>query len=190
MNKNKKHNPYINMKGCVFLKKISIILAIIITILCINEYENENIIIPNESIRIRIIGNSNRVEDQILKLKVKNKIEESLNEKLKDVKDIEEARTNIKNNINNIDNILKNTLTNNSYEINYGTNYFPEKNLYGVTYKEGNYESLVIKIGEAKGNNWWCVLFPPLCMIDAQLEENKENIEYKSKVLEIINKYQ
>ena len=52
------------------------------------------------------------------------------------------------------------------YKVNYGMNYFPVKKYDGVTYKEGNYESLVVSIGEAKGNNYWCILYPPLCMID------------------------
>ena len=172
-----------------FLKKISIILAIIITVLCIKEYSKENTIIPKEAIRIRIIGNSNSLEDQMLKLKVKNKVEKTINEQLTNTKNIEEARITIKNNLKKIDELLKETIQSNNYEINYGLNYFPEKNLYGIKYEEGNYESLVINIGEAKGNNWWCVLFPPLCMIDAEIEENNKNIEYKSKILEIINEY-
>ena len=60
--------------------------------------------------------------------------------------------------------------------------------MFGIEYKEGIYESIVINLGEAKGNNWWCVLFPPICMIEAK-KSDKDNVEYKSKVLEIINKY-
>lgn len=177
------------MKGCVFLKKVTIIIAIIITILCIDESDKDNIIIPNDSIRIRVIANSNNIEDQVLKLKVKEKIENKLNEKLKNITNIESARKNIKNSLKEIEETLIKTIPNSKYELNYGINYFPEKELYGIKYEEGNYESLIIKIGEAKGNNWWCVLFPPLCMIDAEIKENEENVEYKSKVLEILNKY-
>ena len=178
------------MKGCVFLKRISVVLAIIISLFCINtNYKNEAII-PEDSIRIRIIANSNNIEDQVLKLKIKKQLEENLNNKLQNIQNVSEARINIKNNIPEIEKIIKNNISNNDYEIKYGINYFPEKELYGVTYKEGNYESLVIKLGEAKGNNWWCVLFPPLCMIDSEVEENGNKVEYKSKVLEILNKYQ
>ena len=74
------------------------------------------------------------------------------------------------------------------YKINYGLNYFPEKNYKGVTYKEGNYESLVVKLGEGKGENFWCVLFPPLCLLEAE-ESDKEEVEYKSFIKEIIDKY-
>ena len=73
----------------------------------------------------------------------------------------------------------------NNYDINYGNNYFPEKKYNGKTYKAGNYESLVITLGEGNGKNFWCILFPPLCMID---EKEQEKIEYKSVIKEVINK--
>ena len=53
----------------------------------------------------------------------------------------------------------------------------------GIEYDEGYYESLLITLGEGKGDNWWCVLFPPLCLIEA--EESTE-VEYKSFIKEII----
>ena len=169
------------------MKKIFIILSVIILIVVGNK-ENEKITIPDKSIRIRVIANSNNLEDQILKLKVKESVTNKLYENLKTTKTIEDARTSIKNNLNNIDNIVKTTLNNDKYTINYGNNYFPEKELYGISYNEGNYESLVIKIGESKGNNWWCVLFPPLCMIEGEYSDIN-NVEYKSKVLEILKEY-
>ena len=55
--------------------------------------------------------------------------------------------------------------------------------MYGIEYREGNYESLVVNIGESKGNNWWCVLFPNFCLVD-----NKEDITYKSLIKDLINK--
>ena len=55
----------------------------------------------------------------------------------------------------------------------------------GIKYKEGNYESLVITLGSGLGKNWWCILFPPLCLLD----EEKENINYKFYVQELINKF-
>ena len=65
-------------------------------------------------------------------------------------------------------------------------NYFPEKIYKGVKYPEGNYESMVVEIGNASGDNYWCVLFPPLCMIEAK---ESEDIEYKFFISEIINKF-
>lgn len=169
------------------MKKIMIILSIIITIIISNK-EYESITIPNEAIRIRVIANSNNLEDQLLKLKVKDNITSNLYKKLENVDTIEEARNNVKNSIKELDGIVHTTLNNDNYEINFGNNYFPKKTLNGIEYEEGNYESLVVKLGEAKGNNWWCVLFPPLCMIEAEYKDVSD-VEYKSKVLEILNKY-
>ena len=58
----------------------------------------------------------------------------------------------------------------NKKEINYGKNYFPEKNYKGITYEAGEYESLVISLGEAEGNNWWCVMYPALCIQTASAD--------------------
>lgn len=65
-------------------------------------------------------------------------------------------------------------------------NYFPEKEYKGVKYDEGYYESLVITLGEGKGKNWWCVLFPPLCLVEA---EESDKVEYKFFIKELIDKY-
>ena len=78
--------------------------------------------------------------------------------------------------------------TSNKFQVNYGYNYFPEKKYKGITYNEGFYESLVITLGEAEGDNWWCVLFPPLCLMEED-EEKIEEVEYKSFIKEIIDKY-
>ncbi len=169
------------------MKKIMIIASIIILILVSNK-EYDKVLIPEDSIRIRVIANSNNIEDQLLKLKVKEQVENTLYKNLKNVNNINEARQNIKNTMPELKNVISNTTNNTNFTINYGKNYFPEKELNGIDYNSGNYESLVINLGEAKGNNWWCVLFPPLCMIEAS-DNDTDNVEYKSKVLEILNEY-
>lgn len=173
-----------------FIKKILIILAIIISILVYNKKE-ESEVIPIESIRIRIIANSNSVKDQNTKLKVKEEVEKNLYKLTENSKSIEETRNIIDNNLTNIENIVANTLKNinvkEDFVIKYGINYFPEKNYKGNTYKENNYESLVITLGKGEGENWWCVLFPPLCLMDA--ENNEENIEYEFILKKIIKHF-
>ena len=72
------------------------------------------------------------------------------------------------------------------YQIHFGQNYFPEKNFKGVTYEEGYYNSLLVTLGEGKGDNWWCVLFPPMCLMEA---EESEEVEYKFFIQELIEKY-
>ena len=74
------------------------------------------------------------------------------------------------------------------FEINFGLNYFPKKEFKGITYKEGYYESVVITLGEGLGDNWWCVLFPPLCMLEVE-ESVTNDVEYTTLVKTIIDKY-
>ena len=94
----------------------------------------------------------------------------------------------IKNNLDDIEQIVKNDTKNESYDynINYGYNYFPEKEYNGKKFNEGNYESLLITLGEAKGDNWWCILFPPLCLIEAE-DKNTEEVEYSFFIEELFD---
>ena len=132
------------------------------------------------------IANSNSNHDQKVKEIISNDLRKELYELLKNVKDVDKARNVVKNNITNLKNIIDNDLNEEyTYSINYGLNYFPEKEYNGKKYKAGNYESLLVTLGEGKGNNWWCILFPPICLIEA--EETKE-VEYSFFLKDFINK--
>lgn len=159
------------------------------SILIYNEFKNNEVIIPDTAIRLRVIPNSNSSLDQSMKNKVKKYLEKNTYATLSNVTDIEEARTKINDSLSNLDininKIFKDNKYNMEYTVDFGYNYFPEKKYRGLKYEEGYYESLVITIGEGKGNNWWCVLFPNLCLVDL---ENKTNVEYKSWIVEQINK--
>lgn len=171
------------------MKKIILLLTIIVSIFIYKENKNNEVIIPDSAIRLRVIPNSNSALDQNMKLKVKAYLEDNTYNLLKDTNDINTAREIIKDNIDDIDKNVSTIFTNNNYNmdynINYGYNYFPNKKYRGIKYKEGYYESIVISIGDAKGDNFWCVLFPNLCLIDT---ENTTDVEYKSWALEKINK--
>ena len=168
----------------MIMKKIIVFLFIII-VCSIYINEKENILIPDNSIRFRIIANSDKEEDQLLKLTIKNDVEKELFKLLKNTSNIEEAREVISNNIPLIEEIVNKYDI--KFDISYGNNYFPEKEYKGIKYKEGNYESLVIKLGESVGKNWWCVLFPPLCLLDEQT--NLSDKEYRFFIYDIINNY-
>ena len=71
------------------------------------------------------------------------------------------------------------------YSSNFGYNYFPEKEFKGLNYKSGYYKSFVVTLDEGEGENWWCVLYPPLCLVD----ENKDDYEYHSLIKDTILKY-
>lgn len=166
------------------MKKILYILSIIFLLIIFLNLKNTKTI-QDESIRFRIIANSNSLEDQNLKKLIKKELEINLFPLLQESKSIYETRNIIHENQTLINEIL--SKYNVDYDINYGINFFPEKEYDDYVYKEGNYESLVIKLGEAKGNNWWCVMYPPLCLID-QNSNNNEDIEYKLYIQEILQK--
>lgn len=162
------------------MRKIVIFLFIIMVVNLIISNKS-NVLIPDKAIRIRIIANSNDLKDQENKAIIKNEVNALLYTKLKDIDSYSEAGKIIGSSISDIKSIVSKYT--NDYDINYGDNYFPDKTYKGVNYKAGNYESLVIKLGNGKGINFWCVLFPPLCMID----ENKlNNVSYKFFVSELL----
>ena len=171
------------------MKKIVLaIIAIIAFYMMIGHVSS--LVIPEDALRIRVIANSDSEYDQMIKNEVKENIQYKLYNLLKDTKGVSEARNTINNNLNYIDSQVKSTLKqydyNLGYTINYGLNYFPSKEYKGVIYDEGYYESLVITLGSGAGNNWWCVLFPPLCLLEA---EDSSEVEYTSYVKELIEKY-
>ena len=171
------------------MKKVLIISIILVTILTLTK-TSEQVLIPDEAIRFRVIANSDSNIDQQTKLKIKSELEKNIFEDLKDKNNLYETRNTLTNNLHKYEQLVSNNLSNNEkFSINYGINYFPEKEYKGVKYKEGNYESLVVTLGEGNGKNWWCVLFPPLCLLDAKEAEEKEKVEYKFFVKELIDKY-
>lgn len=146
--------------------------------------------IPEDAIRLRILANSNSEYDQEIKGNVKVNIQKEIYNILKKTNDIDSARTLLKNNIDKLNNSVSDTLSKVNYpydfNINYGYNYFPDKEYDGVIYPAGYYESILITLGSGEGDNWWCVLFPPMCLLEA---EETEEVEYKLWIQEMIDKY-
>jgi len=167
------------------MKKIIIVLFSITLIYVLYSGE-EQILIPEESLRFRVIANSDEQKDQQLKLEVKESVEAEINKLMVQANNIKEARELIQKDLGNIEEIVKSF--NVPYEINFGMNYFPEKEYKGLTFDEGKYESLVITLGSGVGKNWWCIMFPPLCLLEAK-ENNLNEVEYKSYVKTMLDKY-
>lgn len=172
------------------MKKIIVVAAVIVCIL--STLKSGVITIPKESIRFRVIANSNTQYDQNIKKEVVKNLESELRKIELVPKDILSTRTMIKRSIPTLEKSVENTLNKlnvqQDYSINYGMNYFPQKESNNVIYEEGEYESVVIKLGEGKGDNFWCVLFPPLCLLEGE-EGNNDDVEYTSFIKELINKY-
>lgn len=126
--------------------------------------------IRDEIIRFHVRANSDSEEDQALKLKVRDKILKETKYLLKESKSIDETRSIMKNNLDNIKYIAQKVLEDEgeNYNVNvtFGIERFPTRKYGNLVFPAGEYEALVVEIGEGKGQNWWCVMFPPLCFVD------------------------
>lgn len=187
VNKNMKNNPILIWKGYFYMKKLIVIILLAVIVILSNKNE-ETVMIPSSSIRMRVIANSNSKADQEEKIIVKSKLEEIISNMISSHETIDEVDNDITLNKDNIDNKLIEEMKDNnitvSYNSNYGENYFPEKEFKGVIYPSGNYKSFVVTLGEGKGENWWCVMYPPLCLID-----EKDEYTYRSLIKDTIDKY-
>ena len=121
-------------------------------------------------IRLHVIANSDEEYDQQLKLKVRDTILKKTREKYGDMENAENMRINLESDMEYIKKIAKQVITENGYDYDVnvvlGESYFPRKSYGNITLPEGNYNALKVEIGKAQGQNWWCVLFPPLCFVD------------------------
>ena len=170
------------------MKKILIVIAAFILLgISIKADADYNVIIPSASLRLRVIPNSNNPSDQMIKEQVKTSIQTEISNLLVDAKTVDESIDILENNIDIIDQKLAKFLNSHNldYEIKLGSNYFPRKVYKGVLYEEGYYDSLVIIIGDGEGDNWWCVLFPPLCLLE--VKEDVTDVEYQLFITNIIN---
>lgn len=172
------------------MKSLYIILICCLLYLFMGNTNTSKIEIPDEAIRFRVIASSNSPDDQRLKIKVKLEIEKELAVILKNVKDFSSANTVIANNLQTIQKKVKTVLESENnietFKIDLGNNYFPEKEYNGIKYKEGKYNSLTITLGNGLGKNWWCILFPPLCLLD---ENDYDEAKYSFYVKEVIDNY-
>lgn len=128
------------------------------------------VVIPKEAIRLRILANSDSEKDQEIKQKVRDEVNLAITAWVEELTSLEEARNTIKGNLPEIEEIAERVLkeygSTDSIKVDFSKVQFPTK-LYGeFLYPAGIYEAVLITIGEGKGANWWCVLFPPLCFVD------------------------
>jgi stage II sporulation protein R len=131
---------------------------------------NSNTVIPGDAIRLRILANSNTEIDQNLKRSIRDQVKREIDGWVVGLNSKEEAHDIISKHIPQIEQIAKMEIiksgTDQSVSVELGQAEFPTK-LYGEhLYPAGKYEALVIKLGAAEGDNWWCVLYPPLCFLD------------------------
>ena len=149
------------------MKRVSICLAVAVLIwagglICDRKTLNE------ELIRLHVVANSDSEEDQAIKMRVRDAVVESLKETMSDIADVEEAKTYIRENLPKIQSVANQVLSSAGVEadavVTLGKEVFDTRHYDTFSLPAGVYESLRIIIGEGQGHNWWCVVFPSLCI--------------------------
>ena len=143
----------------------------------------------SEYLRIHIRANSNSDIDQSVKYEIKDAVVDALIPILSTCTTKDEASTALKNNFEYIESIADNILEKNNfnYKSNAKLSYeeFPTRTYGDLTLEAGFYDALILELGEAKGDNWWCVVYPPLCFVNGSTQVNG----FKSRIIEIINNF-
>lgn len=163
------------MRGRTYLPLLYILLLSMATMAGLmtpksTETNAEVQVIPSEAIRLRILANSNHESDQELKRKIRDEVNAEINIWVAELTSIEEARKIISSRLDEIEAIAMEVMEREGnvqkVDVEFGKTVFPTK-LYGqYLYPAGEYEAIKITLGEGEGENWWCVLFPPLCFLD------------------------
>ena len=200
-----------------FFKNFMILSILFILFFAITAYSyatNISVGLSEDIFRLHILANSDSDEDQALKLKVRDAVLAHMKTLTKNTSDKQSVIEMSKTHIADFKKIAEKVIQENGYQYNVnieiGNFYFPTKYYGNISLPAGNYDALKIEIGEAKGQNWWCSLFPPLCfvsissgIVDKEGEEYlKENlseeefaiissssseVEFKFKIIEMIN---
>lgn len=175
------YNGILKIKKLVLNKRKNSILKVAILVICLTvlvsgvismAYSNDvNQGLSHNLVRLHVIANSDSPEDQTLKREVRDVVLKYMKEELKDSKDIEDTKLFISKNINRIESLAQEEIHRQekvySVKAVLGSYPFPTKVYGDITLPAGNYQALKVVIGKGEGANWWCVLFPPLCFVDA-----------------------
>ena len=182
------------MRNCLkfidfgFIKRFFIVLVLFSVFVFISAISYVNAVSEDlsESVfRLHVIANSDSKEDQDLKYKVRDSILEYINKLAVDCSSKDEVITLVTEKQEVLHNIAKKVIKENGYNYNVnisiGNFEFPTKTYGDISFPAGNYDALRVEIGEAVGQNWWCVMFPPLCFVDVTSgvvpDESKQTIK-------------
>ena len=181
-------NKFISIVKSSVFKRLIIVLLLLILFIFISAISYVSAVsnnIANGVFRLHVIANSDSPEDQNLKYIVRDELIKYMNTLAKDCNSKQEVIEIAKNNISNFENIAKKTIKDNGFNYNVtveiGNFDFPTKTYGDITLPAGTYDSLKIKIGKSEGQNWWCVMFPPLCFVEVTTgivpEESKKEMK-------------
>ena len=168
------------MKRKYILSILVLAIVIIVLVVMFNKTQDE------EYLRLHIRANSNSEEDQVVKYEIKDLVVDYLTNYMQKVESKEDAINVINENKNSLVNRINNLLKMRGFD--YKSNIviknekFPTR-IYNneLTLEEGYYDAIIVELGKAKGDNWWCVAYPPLCFVT-----NDENVEYRSFIYDYI----
>lgn len=156
-----------------FLKLLFIFFLIIIFIFISAKSYSQNMFknISNNFLRLHVVANSDSTEDQILKYKIRDAVIDYMKPYFSNINTKNDALNILNLQKNNIGDLAKKIAIQNGYNypvnVSIGNFYFPTKEYSEIILPEGYYDALKIELGNAKGQNWWCVMFPSLCIIDS-----------------------
>ena len=154
-----------------FILILTILIFLYIVLLSFNYSQAISYNLSDSVFRLHIIANSDSSEDQELKLKIRDNIIKYMNTLIKNSSNKNEVVSIINNHLDSFNKIALNTIKENGYNydvnIEIGNFHFPTKSYGDISFPAGNYDALKIEIGDAIGQNWWCVLFPPLCFVNS-----------------------
>ncbi|MBR5515215.1 MAG: stage II sporulation protein R [Clostridia bacterium] len=173
-------------RGILIFCIITVLLTVFMPILPL-QGEGE---VYNETIRLHVLANSDSQKDQELKLKIKDEILKLLAVRLENVNDKDTALRIIKESISEIQQTAKNEISSQGYNypctVSVTEEKYPEKEYNGVTLPSGKYLSLRVLIGNAEGQNWWCVLFPTLCTTNAKPKQKLKEAGFTEPQIRIL----
>ncbi len=161
-------------------------LFFVYTTLCAISYANDiSTDIADSVFRLHVIANSDSEADQNLKYTVRDALLAYMNDLCANCSSKEEAISIASEHLEDFKQIALNTIQKEGFDysvnVRIGNFDFPTKHYGDISLPAGSYDALRVEIGEAKGQNWWCVMFPPLCFVDASSgivpEESKEDLE-------------
>ncbi len=168
------------------MKKKMFAIFILISIVAIGALflpkHNNNV----DYLRLHIRANSNSEVDQEIKYEIKNILVDYLTPYFSRVSSKQEAINLVEEHKYTIENICDNMLKSNGFnyssKVSINNEYFPTRTYSNTTLESGYYDAVIVQLGESSGDNWWCVMYPPLCFVNKN--ENNMQINYKSKILE------
>ena len=166
-----------------------LLIGIVLGVVCFNFFKSE----PEcEYFRVHIRANSNEFIDQDVKYKVKNEVVNYITPYLINCNSKDESIETIERLLDDIEVVCNNCLKDNGFsytsKARVDKEKFPTRVYDNITLEAGVYDALIIELGSGEGDNWWCIVYPPLCFVNNN-EIGAQNIQYQSYLVEIIKKF-